>query len=62
MPYKAFDEFADQAITMGPDSLDRGAGRPVLALLWFCFPVTALPIAGKTLRALAYWGNQVSIG
>ena len=53
MPYKALDEFAASHYH-GPDSLDRGARRPVLALLWFCFPVTVLPIAGKTLRALAY--------
>ena len=57
MPYKAFDEFADQAITMGLILLIA-----VLALLWFCFPVTALPIAGKTWGALAYWGNQVAVG
>ena len=57
MPYKAFDEFADQGITMGL--------IPLVAVLggryWpYCGSASPLLLryrsAGKTLRTLAYWG------
>jgi hypothetical protein len=60
MSFSTFDWFADRALTMGL--------IPILAILggriwpyFVCLPITALPIAGKTLRQLAYRNNDISL-
>ena len=60
MSFSTFDWFADRALTMGL--------IPILAILggriwpyFVCLPITALPIAGKTLRQLAYRTDDISI-
>ena len=63
MPYKAFDEFADQGITMGL--------IPLVAVLggryWpYCGSASPLLLRYRSLEKpcgrLTYWGNQVSVG
>ena len=60
MSFSTFDWFADRALTMGL--------IPLLAILggriwpyFVCLPITALPIAGKTLRQLAYRTDDISL-
>ena len=60
MSFSTFDWFADRALTMGL--------IPILAILggriwpyFVCLPITALPIAGKTLRQLAYRTDDISL-
>ena len=60
MSFSTFDWFADRALTMG--------FIPILAILggriwpyFVCLPITAIPIAGKTLRQLAYRTDDISI-
>jgi len=60
MSFSTFDWFADRALTMGL--------IPILAILggriwpyFVCLPITALPIAGKTLRQLAYRTDNISL-
>ncbi len=60
MSFATFDWFADRALTMGL--------IPILAILggriwpyFVCLPITALPIAGKTLRQLAYRTDDISL-
>ena len=60
MSFAKFDWFADLALTMGL--------VPILAILggriwpyFVCLPITALPIAGKTLRQLAYRTDDISL-
>ena len=58
--FSTFDWFADRAITMGI--------IPILAIMggrcWpylLCLPITALPIAGKTLRNLSYNSEDLNV-
>ena len=58
--FSTFDWFADRAITMGIIPIVAIVGGRVWPYL-ICLPITALPIAGKTLRYLAYRTNDVSL-
>ena len=58
--FSTFDWFADRAITMGIIPIVAIIGGRAWPYL-ICLPITALPIAGKTLRYLAYRTNDVSL-
>ena len=58
--FSTFDWFADRAITMGIIPIVAIVGGRVWPYL-ICLPITALPIAGKTLRYLVYRTNDVSL-
>ena len=58
--FSTFDWFADRAITMGIIPIVAIIGGRAWPYL-ICLPITALPIAGKTLRYLAYRTNEVSL-
>ena len=58
--FSTFDWFADRAITMGIIPIVAIMGGKIWPYL-ICLPITALPIAGKTLRYLVYRTNDVSL-
>ena len=60
LSFSTFDWFADRAITMGIIPIVAIMGGRMWPYL-ICLPITALPIAGKTLRYLAYRTNDVSL-
>ena len=58
--FSTFDSFADRAITMGIIPIIAIMGGRMWPYL-ICLPITALPIAGKTLRFLAYRNSDISL-
>ena len=58
--FSTFDWFADRAITMGIIPIVAIIGGRMWPYL-MCLPITALPIAGKTLRYLSYRTNDTSL-
>ena len=58
--FSTFDWFADRAITMGIIPIVAIMGGKIWPYL-ICLPITALPIAGKTVRYLVYRTNDVSL-
>jgi len=58
--FSTFDWFADRAITMGVIPIIAIMGGRMWPFL-ICLPITALPIAGKTLRFLAYRNSEISV-